>query len=144
MDQGKESKSFLDTKGVMAALSALEKKTEDVSPLTPDPSEMMRNDVMRLLLKKMQQEDKESEEKKESARKLQKEGALAMERSRQDQIAAQGSCSHLKDNGKSRVVGQRDHKHNSVFICQACQKEWKNDIPSYLLPPLDYVGGPNQ
>jgi hypothetical protein len=56
--------------------------------------------------------------------------------------AAQERCPHLKENYKSALGGQRDHKGNTILVCQFCQKEFINYVPPLLQIPGEAIGGP--
>jgi len=89
---------------------------------------------------------KEKRAEKEEERRIQleskKQNSLAMERKHQQDLAAQDHCHHLKGNGQSHLVGQRDHNNNYHYFCQTCQKHWLNEIPGHLQIDMNRVGGP--
>ncbi len=43
-------------------------------------------------------------------------------------------CSHRKEDNKTYLVGQRDHRQNTHFICQRCSKMWARG-PGYTSDP---------
>lgn len=50
---------------------------------------------------------------------------LEVHRSKIAEIAfQQANCSHRKEDNKTHVVGQRDHRQNTHYTCQACQKDY--------------------
>jgi uncharacterized protein (DUF736 family) len=94
------------------------------------------------LLRSTREEDKETAEA-EIRMKSRKEGAMAMERGRQEEINRQLQCHHKKPNGESAVAGQRLHSHHIQYLCQTCSKEWRDGaIPLELRVPNERVGGP--
>lgn len=103
-------------------------------------------------LKHRQEEEAKKAEQKESARKLQLEGAKAMARQAEAEKAAQSVCGHRNDAGRAVIGGQRDHQHQTHYICLRCGKEWTGihsgnnptGLPGDLLPKSEFVGGPNQ
>jgi len=62
-----------------------------------------------------------------------------------NEAAKQRGCSHLKENGRTHLAGQKDHSGIINLICQGCQKHFKGDqIPAGLFPTGDgAVGGPH-
>lgn len=70
---------------------------------------------------------------------------LEVHRSKIAEIAfQQANCSHRKEDNKSHVVGQRDHRQNTHYTCQACQKDW-HEGPGFtndeLYNPRNYAQG---
>jgi hypothetical protein len=62
--------------------------------------------------------------------------------------AAKSRCSHRKQDGSTRLAGQRLSNGQEVFVCQFCQSEFHNPpasgqspIPPGLRPPQDEIGG---
>ena len=71
-------------------------------------------------------------------------GAKAMQQKREQELARQNNCSHMKPWGGSAIAGQRDHSQTIHWICQFCAKEWKGmELPSNLRIPGEKVGGPD-
>lgn len=123
-------------------LSAVLSATSAPPTVEPDP---IQQQLQRLLLKRLQQEDEEDTAKRESARRLQLEGAKAMVARAKAEEEAQNYCSHRKENGQSAVVGQRDHQHHTHYLCLHCNKHWiDRELPDDLMPKGEHIGGPNQ
>lgn len=105
-----------------------------------------------LELRQRTEEEEKKLEQKESARKLQLEGAKAMARQAEAERANQSVCGHRNDNGRAVIGGQRDHHHNTHYICLRCGKHWlnpfsasnPNGLPDSLRPKEEFIGGPNQ
>lgn len=80
---------------------------------------------------------------------LRRSTIATLEQGRAARRFAQEHCSHLKENGKTAVGGQRDSHRINHWICQACLKEWTgNDpqtggLPFTLRPDPEKVGGPD-
>lgn len=54
----------------------------------------------------------------------------------------QAKCDHLKENGKSRVVGFITSDNIRHFICNLCFKQWTDsEVPAFLHPPMECIGG---
>lgn len=75
--------------------------------------------------------------------------ARAMEVGRENRKQVQAYCTHIKENGKTAVQGQRDSHRVLHWLCQACMKEWTgvqpapDGLPFTLHPDPETVGGPN-
>lgn len=92
-----------------------------------------------------------------AAQEQKKAEGLALRRSTVEQLkkgkaqreAAQSMCMHLKENGKTAIVGVRDSHRQTTWLCQNCQKEFHgNDpmsggLPMHLRPDPSTVGGPD-
>ncbi len=56
----------------------------------------------------------------------------------------QSMCGHKKENGRTHLMGQRDHSGVLHLICQRCQAPFLgSNVPFDLRPDMDMVGGPN-
>jgi len=88
-------------------------------------------------------------QKKAEGQALRYSTVQQLEKGKQQRAAAQAACFHLKENGKTAVVGQRDSHRTYHWLCQACQKEFTgNDpatgcLPKHLRPDPSTLGGPD-
>lgn len=88
-------------------------------------------------------------QKKAEGQALRYSTVQQLEKGKAQRAAAQAACFHLKENGKTAVVGQRDSHRTYHWLCQACQKEFTgNDpatggLPMHLRPDPSTVGGPD-
>lgn len=86
---------------------------------------------------------------KEEGQALRRSTVATLLKGKEAREQAQRNCSHLKENGKTAVGGQRDSKRINHWICQCCLKEWTgNDqatggLPFNLRPDPEKVGGPD-
>lgn len=78
----------------------------------------------------------------------------------ENQKRVQAACSHRNEHNRTNVRGQRDHDQNTIWLCQSCQKMWKDfareedakrpenlkyeRLPTGLYPNTEviWVGGP--
>jgi len=87
--------------------------------------------------------------KKAEGQALRKSTVAQLEIGKAGRKAAQDACMHLKENGKTAVVGQRDSKRIYHWLCQNCQKEFtgidpmNGGLPMHLRPDPSTVGGPD-
>lgn len=88
-------------------------------------------------------------QKKAEGQALRLSTVQQLEKGKAQRAAAQAACFHLKENGKTAVVGQRDSKRVYHWLCQACQKEFTGidpstgGLPLHLRPDPTTVGGPD-
>ncbi len=88
-------------------------------------------------------------QKKAEGQSLRLSTVQQLQKGKAQRAAAQSACFHLKENGKTAVVGQRDSHRTYHWLCQACQKEFTgNDpatggLPMHLRPDPSTVGGPD-
>jgi glucan-binding YG repeat protein len=58
------------------------------------------------------------------------------------QKASQDYCSHQKENGRSRIGGQRLSNGHYAYLCGYCHKEYdETTLPSHLQISMELVGG---
>lgn len=101
------------------------------------------NELLDLMYKTLRRQLDRQEEIERQERETQKANALMLEAARQEELRRQESCSHLKPNNTSNIVGQWDHQGVTHYMCQMCQKMWTgHTLPAYLRPPEEAVGGP--
>lgn len=100
-------------------------------------------DLTRLMHESLKKQLEREAEREAMEREAQKANALMLEQARRAAEEAQNTCSHLKPNSTTNVVGQWDHNGTTHYMCQTCQKMWTgNTLPAYLRPPEEAVGGP--
>jgi DNA-directed RNA polymerase subunit M/transcription elongation factor TFIIS len=94
--------------------------------------------LQELLEKKRQKQEQEDQNKA-----VRKASAIEMQKKREQEIANQAMCPHMKEkNMGSAVVGTRDSNMVTIFMCQRCFKEWDaSNIPPHLRPDPKLVGG---
>lgn len=86
--------------------------------------------------------DTEAENKRilEAARK---QGADLMLKEQEDIENKKKNCPHRKPNLASALSGQRDHAHNTHYICAYCASTFTDaDVPPLLRPSPEVIGGP--
>jgi hypothetical protein len=113
----------------------------------PDPKSLSLEEVQKLLILEQLQDilKKRQAEQAEKARKdqVRRNNLKLAERKMREDEYIQSQCPHTKPNGMSALVGQWDHSRNYLYLCQFCNKMWKNDqVPPHLRISLDVVGGP--
>lgn len=105
--------------------------------------------VLASLARKLQKEQDDEEGRIEE---LKRQRIASLKNIEQEEAAKkfrQNSCSHLKENGKSRLGGQRMSDGRFFFLCQNCGKEFwsparsqfgEDPLPPHLMIPGDLVG----
>lgn len=96
-------------------------------------------------LQRLEREEAAIEEEIENQKKSRQAGIDSVRQKMASEKQKQASCSHLKENGRTQLAGQKDHSGIIHLICQNCQKHWRgNEIPPGLFPTGDgSVGGPH-
>lgn len=129
-------------------------KSKDTIELTPEQISVVaqhvasqRSEAMEAFLEKqnriLDKQIAEQEEKERVEKEQRKQGALAQQRKRDEDIAKQNACPHIKPNRATAVAGQRDHSGNTHYICQLCSKPFTgNELPNWLTPDPVFIGGP--
>lgn len=107
-----------------------------------DESAQLRNLLLKLLGNKLAEEEKEKQLKEEEARKLLVARTQDF-KAIQERIAwTQESCDHKKEDGRSRVAGQKLSSGDTALICQLCFKVWnQNTLPPALRIDPNWIGG---
>ncbi len=109
------------------------------------PSDL-QNEVLATLLKSLQhdlskKQAKEAEEE-ENLRRLMLARADGIKHEKANREAAQNYCDHRKENGHTRIVGQKLSNNHLSLMCGYCYKEFdENSVPPHLRPSGDVVGG---
>ncbi len=110
---------------------------------TSTPSEIQQQ-LSALLLKRLAKQNAEEEEAERQAREVRRAGMEAVREGMKKKEAEQSQCGHKKPYGESAVVGQRAHSHSYLWLCQYCQKSWKDgELPIDLRINGELVGGPS-
>ena len=96
-------------------------------------------------LQRLEREEAAVQEELENQVKSRQAGIDSVRQKMAGEKQKQASCSHLKENGRTHLAGQKDHSGIIHLICQNCQKHWKgNEIPPGLFPTGESaVGGPH-
>lgn len=106
-------------------------------------AEKLQEQILTLQLAKLQREESQREADEQLAKNARLIGVTAMLQERENELAAQNQCPHLKPNGQSALGGQRDHRNHYHFICGLCAKEWKDsEVPLFLRIDMSRIGGP--
>jgi len=115
------------------------------SPGQPDTSMAEIEERLKLIqLKRLEREEAAIEEEIENQKKARQAGIDSVRQKMASEKQKQASCSHLKENGRTQLAGQKDHSGIIHLICQNCQKHFLgNQIPPGLFPTGDgAIGGP--
>jgi len=88
-------------------------------------------------------------QEKEKAKRLAEQAVQAAQEYERMVLAKQSTCSHTKQDGRTRLAGQRVSGDGRVcLVCQFCfktfwhpAKEGENPVPAGLMPPSDEIGG---
>lgn len=90
-------------------------------------------EAMRTLGEELRKPSKEDAEKKadaEARQKKHKDAIIAAElMARQQQMALQAQCSHMKENGKYSTGGQMMNDGMATLICSQCARNWRFAVP---------------
>ena len=111
--------------------------------------ELLQIQQLESQLRKDAAEQQKIDDAKNRELALRRENLKGLEKRRAEKKMAQDMCSHLKENGKTAVMGQRDSKQVHHWICQQCLREFtgndpsKGGLPYSLQPDPMKVGGPN-
>lgn len=101
-------------------------------------------EAKRLQLAELRRAVAEREERESLEKAARMAGVDSARLAMKQQAAKEANCSHLKRNGASHLAGQKDHSGVLHLICQYCQKEFVGgEIPTYLYPDMETVGGPH-
>lgn len=102
--------------------------------------------VLLKLLDNLNRESEEKEAKNLEARDQQNRlraaqvSNIKQEKARRENT--QRACSHLKENGKTRIGGQKLSNGHVALFCSFCYKEFdETTIPPHLLPNGEHIGG---
>jgi rubrerythrin len=110
---------------------------------SPTAMAAMQQELMALFLERLRAEKAKQEAEQERARQARLAGARAQEEAAARERAMQASCNHTKPFGGPAIAAQRDHQHNTHWICLYCGKTWLNaEIPPHLRIPSEEIGGP--
>jgi hypothetical protein len=117
-------------------------------PVAPPPAPPASTDPQVLLaqlqLQKLLKETALADAVLENAAAARKQNAINEENKRLMLKRRHQSCSHLMENNKTFLGGQRDHSGHTHYICQFCGAEFdETTVPPMLKPPLMNIGGPN-
>jgi hypothetical protein len=120
------------------------------------PGDGGMSDVQRQLAELLLEEKLEARNEKQRKASQQRAFAESMAIQAREQAesdkALQNSCNHLKQNGKTRVVGQSNSDFTATVLCQGCRKTWRNEgkgwfdtdgksMPAQAYPDPDMLGG---
>lgn len=108
----------------------------------PDVWDLQRK-ILNLQYAQLVRANEQFEEQETQKKGQRLQGAKDMQKRRNDEIAKQSLCPHLKPNFSPCIGGQRDHQGVYHFICGYCAKEFTgSDLPPHLRIPNEFVGGP--
>lgn len=108
-----------------------------------DVESQLRQELLALQLRREKKQDADATEQENQQIAARKQNALSQEAARQEKLRQQEGCAHRKPNNTSAIAGQRDHQHNSIYLCQYCQKEYdQHTLPANLRPDPNFIGGP--
>jgi len=110
------------------------------------PASDLQNQVLATLLQSLQhdlskKQAKEAEEE-ENLRRLMLARADGIRHEKANREAAQNYCDHRKEDGRTRIVGQKLSNNHLSLMCGYCYKEFNEDsVPPSLRPSGDFIGG---
>jgi hypothetical protein len=95
-----------------------------------------------LLTRRLAKEMAAQEREEEEMRRLLEARSIAFKEEIAGRQRAQEYCPHRKEDGRSRIGGQRLSNGVVLFLCQYCGKEWRGqELPPGLQISLDFIGG---
>lgn len=99
-------------------------------------------ELVALLQRKLAREMQEEESKAEELRRLLEARSESFKLEIEGRQRAQEWCPHRKEDGRSRIGGQRLSNGVTLYLCQFCGKEWHgSELPPGLQVSLDFIGG---
>lgn len=107
------------------------------------------NDAIRQIVLDLAKEQLAEREKKRKAKeKLELSAIEAVREQALQKKQKEDNCSHQRQDGKTRLAGQRLSNGQICLVCQFCHKEFHHppqadqvDIPIHLRPNSDAIGG---
>lgn len=96
------------------------------------------NDLLQqLLLHKLQKEQAEDAQKEEQRKSLLRRNLQMIQEQIRSKAQEQSECSHLKENNRACVGGQKLSNGHFILLCLRCQKEWdETTFPRHLAASL--------
>ena len=124
-------------KTVAGALTAMGSAT------SPDDEQRQ---LMKILIENlshdMAKKRKKEAEEEDNLRRLMLAQADSIKHEKARKLAIQTYCQHLKENGRSRVCGQKLSNGHLSLICSLCYREWdETTLPPHLQVSYDDIGG---
>lgn len=93
--------------------------------------------LTRVLLQELEEKQAKRQQEQELAERLHKRNLEMVTEQIAKKNAEQANCSHLKENGRACVSGQRLQNGNYIFLCLRCQKEFdQTNLPQHLASSL--------
>ncbi len=134
-----EDEAIQDKQKTLAALSA-------IGGLGAGAQSDLQAQVLQALLSNLNmdmadKQAKKAEEKERLERQMRAQcDNVAHEKAREK--ASQDYCSHTKENGRSRLGGQKLSNNHYAYICGYCHKVYdETTIPGHLQISMELVGG---
>lgn len=110
------------------------------------PQSDLQSQVLQALLENLQHDmgkkrAKEQEEEDNLRRfMLARTDAIKLEKEKKAQ--SQAYCDHKKENGRSRICGQKLSNNHYSYLCSYCHKEYdETTLPAHLQVPMETIGG---
>ncbi len=126
----------------LAGLAAL----QAVGGMGDSPQSSLQSQVLQALLENLQHDmgkkrAKEAEEEESTRRfMLARTGAIKHEKEQRE--LSQNYCNHLKENGRSRICGQKLSNNHYSYLCSYCHKEFdETTLPPHLQVAMETIGG---
>ncbi len=102
--------------------------------------------VLQALLENLQHDmgkkrAKEAEEE-ENVRRFMLARTGAIKHEKEQRALSQNYCNHLKENGRSRICGQKLSNNHYSYLCSYCHKEYdETTLPPHLQVAMETIGG---
>ncbi len=136
-----EEEETLSKKQTLAGLATTLGDTASATPtndLQQQALAMLIKSLSHDLAKKEAKEAKEEEE----LRRLMLARADGIKHEKERRAITQAVCDHRKENGHSRICGQKTSNGHLSLMCNLCYKEFdENTVPPHLMVSGDYIGG---
>lgn len=134
MSKQNNSTSAADTLDQLAQMSALSS--------SPGGNTSIQERIAALLEAKLMKESLAELTQEEEAKSFREAQLASVKATMENTRLSQDACTHRKQNLQPAIGGQKDSKGDFHFICQFCQKEWGNELPSNLRIDSMMIGGP--
>jgi hypothetical protein len=107
-----------------------------------DKRAALQDMLLKLLSNKLAEEENEKKMKVEEAQKLLIARTQDFKRAQEIKVWTQENCDHRKEDGRSRLGGQRLSNGDTLYICQLCFKTWNQvNMPRNLQIDPNWIGG---
>lgn len=110
------------------------------------PQSDLQAQVLQALLENLQHDmgkkrAKEAEQE-ENLRRFMLARTDSIRLEKEKRALAQAYCDHKKENGRSRICGQKLSNNHYSYLCSYCHKEYdETTLPASLQVPMETIGG---